>query len=286
MISLVMATVGRTEEIRRLIESLILQKEKRFELIAVDQNNDDRLVPILADAIARGLEIKHLRLEKPNLSKARNLGIDAARYPIVGFPDDDCWYDPLCLEGVCHEFFKNDKLGACIALWEERDSGSHSIAPHLLEWKVVSAFRSVPISSITLFIKHEKICTVGGFDNRLGIGRWYGSGEETDLVMRLVRHGYQIQFSPNVIVHHATNLQRTDFSLRHLQALRRRARGTGAVYAKHKLGAYVILRGLMTPSIRGLINLSAFLSGVTISLGRLEGYLKWRMYESQSRACH
>ena len=288
MISLVMATVGRTEEIRRLVDSLVDQTEKRFELIAVDQNGDDRLVPILNDAAALGLIVKHIRLDKPNLSIARNIGIEAASHPIVGFPDDDCWYDSCCLEGVCRAFSDYSELGACIALWEERDKGSELISTHFLDWNVVSAFRSVPISSITLFVKRDQVRMIGGFDSRLGVGRWYGGGEETDLVMSLVRDANKVVFSPSAKVHHAVNAQSEIITASHRQAKRRRARGTGALYAKHQLRIYVILRGFLMPAIKGLFSnrrsLNSFLTGCAISLGRLEGYFKWQVYESLDRS--
>ena len=67
-ISLVLATVGRTEELTNLLRSLAGQTCQSFELIVVDQNSDDRLVPILQGAQC-GVGIKHLR-SLPGLSRA------------------------------------------------------------------------------------------------------------------------------------------------------------------------------------------------------------------------
>ena len=46
--SLIVATFGRTEEMRNLLLSLASQTEPDFEVVVVDQNSDERLVPILA----------------------------------------------------------------------------------------------------------------------------------------------------------------------------------------------------------------------------------------------
>jgi GT2 family glycosyltransferase len=276
MITLVMATVGRTDEIRRLVDSLATQIDARFELIAVDQNPDDRLVPILADASARGLAVRHLRLDKPNLSLARNLGIAAASYDIIGFPDDDCWYSPSCLNEIQRVFAAPDAPDASIAIWEERDPRCATLPPHFLQWPSVACFRSVPISSITLFVRRHSLEQVGGFDARLGVGRWFGSGEETDLIMSLVRKGQRVRFVPSARVHHAVGSPARK-PAGHWQTVRRRARGTGAIYAKHGIPLTVILRGLLSPIGKALLGRTpGLVYGCAMALGRLEGYLKWQ----------
>ena len=42
-ISLILATVGRTDELTRMFESLATQTFSDFEVVVVDQNEDDRL---------------------------------------------------------------------------------------------------------------------------------------------------------------------------------------------------------------------------------------------------
>ena len=46
-ISLVMATLGRVREIEDFVQSLTSQTYKDYELIIVDQNPDDRLIPVI-----------------------------------------------------------------------------------------------------------------------------------------------------------------------------------------------------------------------------------------------
>ena len=97
LISLVVATYGRGKELQPLMTSLAMQTDRRFEVIVVDQNADDRIDSVLEVARGSGLTVHHLHLDTPGLSSARNLGTALARGCIVAYPDDDCWYEPLTL---------------------------------------------------------------------------------------------------------------------------------------------------------------------------------------------
>lgn len=96
--SLIVATVGRTSELHRLLTSLDDQTYKNFELIVVDQNLDDRLENVIASFCDR-LTIIHLT-SPLGVSRARNAGIQKITGDIVGFPDDDCWYPHDLLQNV------------------------------------------------------------------------------------------------------------------------------------------------------------------------------------------
>lgn len=70
--SLVLATVGRTHEVERLLCSLDRQEGATFELIVVDQNTDERLAPLL-EARKNRYPILHIRAERCGASRARNV---------------------------------------------------------------------------------------------------------------------------------------------------------------------------------------------------------------------
>lgn len=71
--SLIVATVSRTNELRRLLESLTQQGFSDYEVILVDQNDDDRLRDIMDEFAGR---VPLFRVSSPKgVSRARNNGI-------------------------------------------------------------------------------------------------------------------------------------------------------------------------------------------------------------------
>ena len=280
-VSLILATIGRTQEVGRLIDTLLAQTDQRFELIVVDQNPDERLKPYVRLAQDGGLDIRHERMERPGLSSARNRGISLAKYDILAFPDDDCWYEDKVIERVIRSF-QSQRLGGLVARWVEQ-SGALPAQAYQLDLSAWRNFRGGHASSISLFLDRTLFRTIGGFDERLGVGGWYGAAEETDFVLRALAHGARLEHVPDILVHHAYNTQPVGALAGICRQARRRGRGTGAIYAKHKLDAYVIVRGLVAPVLNALpkcLQPRWLMRGLFTSMGRLEGYLRWRAKES------
>ncbi|MEZ5659074.1 MAG: glycosyltransferase [Burkholderiaceae bacterium] len=299
-LSLVLATRGEGSGLPRLFASLAAQTEPGFEVIIVDQNNDDRLAAPLADARALGLNLTHLHQREANLSAARNLGTANARAPIVGFPDDDCWYHPACLAQVAmracaatasptNTYESSAAVGAAsvvsnptasplasvVAHWVESPLAGNAPAASALQRERWRAFHGGDASSIALFIRREALNRVGGFDPLLGVGRYFGAGEETDLVLRLLDAGEPLLREPGAIVHHAPPGGLTG-GVQGFAAVRQRARGTGAIYAKHRLAWPIILRGLLGPwpaALRNRPGPAAITQAAAVTLGRLEGLM-------------
>lgn len=273
--SLILATVGRSAELNRLFDTLVAQHWHDFEVVVVDQNEDDRLLPILERARSLGLLVRHLRHSPPNLALARNAGIAASSGNWLGFPDDDCWYEPHTLERVMLRSSRKDRPTGVITRWVEQDP---PLPPGTLSWHRSSRFRDLPVSSITLFFRRELVERIGGFDGRLGVGQWFGAGEETDIVLRALRAGALLAYEPTALVHHRVDPPAPSVSAIARQAARLRARGTGAMYAKHRLPPWVIARGLLSPIVKPLARgaIGAELAhGMAVARGRLDGWLRW-----------
>lgn len=284
-ISLIVATVGRTIELNRLFDSLLAQSFRNFEVIVVDQNDDERLKYVLQRARSLGIVLRHIRHHPPNLALARNIGITAAKGMWLGFPDDDCWYEPQTLHLLIKRSQQADIPHGVIGRWVEQDP---ELAPGLLCWEKSSRFRDLPVSSITLFIHKSLISRLGGFDSRLGVGQWFGAAEETDMVLRALKAHANFVYEPDIRIHHKPAVKISHLTQTARKLLLNRARGTGALYAKHQLSMWVIARGvlapLLIPLLKGQLG-TEFMQGLALAQGRLHGWLRW-LIQDQNKTQH
>lgn len=287
-LSLVLATYGRADELGRCLESLTAQDDRNFEILVMDQNPDVRLVGPIGHFQKRGLAIRHERLPKPGLSEARNAGLRIAAGEVIGFPDDDCWYEPQTIANMRRAFLEDQSLSGGVADWVEQTSGggnAHGRDDLPLSLDAWRDFRGGAASSIALFFKRDLLRDLNGFDERLGVGKWYGAGEETDLVLRALAAGARIRRVPDARVHHAFACSHQGGGQPKAAAMRARARGTGAMYAKHKLGMKTVVRGIVAPVLKPLAQLQLgqpFQVGLALALGRLEGMRRWQKEESRA----
>lgn len=274
VMTLALATIGRTDEVTRLLDSLAQQKNAAFEVVVADQNQDDKLVPIVKTALDQGMNIVYVRLDKPDQYAARTVGIKMARGQYIAFPDDDCWYEPDTINQAI-QTFESTGVDGVIARWRDANSLEGELKQSILKWEDARQFRAAGTSMIVQFYKTDVIKAIGGFDERMGLGRWFGGSEDADILFTVLRNKLTVMYVPSVVVRHRfdTALVKQDF-----EKIRSRARGTGALYAKHKLPFWVIVRGFIAPMLILKISKNIPASLVVAaaqSLGRIEGYFKW-----------
>jgi len=200
--SLILATVGRTEELARFLEHLDQQTYRNFELITVDQNPDGILDSLIRQYQER-LPTIHLR-SKQGLSRARNVGLQRVSGDVVAFPDDDCWYAPDTLVRVALAFQANPECdGLTGRAADDCRPGAFGWFPKKSGWVDKRNVWRRGIST-AIFLRATVIRAVGPFDESLGIGSQNGklSGEETDYLIRAIDSGFRIYYRPELLVFH------------------------------------------------------------------------------------
>ncbi|HEX4747004.1 MAG TPA: glycosyltransferase family A protein [Gaiellaceae bacterium] len=247
---LVVATVGRTEELARFLDSVAAQGYEPVRVLVVDQNDDDRIETLLA---SRPGDLVHLRAQR-GLSRARNAALERIEAEIVTFPDDDCVYPAGLLARVAQRFAADDELDGITGRAESADGASSP------SWKTDPATltddnlwnRAI---SFSIFLRRRLLERVGPFDERLGLGspEPWGSGEETDYLIRAVRSGARIEYDPTLVVHHDVRADDGQIGYRD-------GASVGYLLRKHGYPPRVVARMLVRP-----------LGGIAVSLVRLDG---------------
>jgi glycosyltransferase involved in cell wall biosynthesis len=193
--SLIVPTLGRTVELAVLLASIVNQDRVDLEIIVVDQNDDERLVP-LVEALPCDMAVLHLRLKEKSLSMARNAGLDAASGEIVAFPDDDCWYPPDLLNRV-DSWFKTNRQYAVLAVGAVDDEGRSSGNRWLQDACDISPLNAMRTTfASSLFISAVQPSRRVRFDPKLP------AGEETDFILRLLASGFRGRFDRKLHIHH------------------------------------------------------------------------------------
>ena len=271
LVSLIMPTLNRFDDIYIFMESLLEQTYKNFELIIVDQNDNDKVKEI-ADKYVDRLDIKYIKSDKKGLSYNRNIGIDAAQGKILAFPDDDCAYKPDTIEKAINFFEKNNeyKIYSCKTMdFNEVDTFKqmHNGICGINSLNVMDT-----ITSITFFVLFEDRNYLK-FDERLGVGGEFGAGEEVVYILELLSRGYKGRYFGDDIIYHPA--KKHSKSKEKYQRDFNYGRGFGAlckkeiVYRKNKkfikIMAYKIIRNIggivlnkdrdyHTATIKGRIN--------------------------------
>ena len=201
-IDLIVATLGRSHTLGDFLSSVAGQSYSNVRVLVVDQNRDDRLDPVLAPFEGR-LAMVRLR-SSPGLSKARNVGLAHVTGDVVAFPDDDCRYPPSLLAEVIAEFESHpewagisvralDSRGRSSSMLWDRSAGP--IGRYSI-WRRAISFG--------IFLRSSAVDAVGGFSEELGQGSGtpWGSGEESDFLLRVVAAGYDVHYEPSLHVTH------------------------------------------------------------------------------------
>lgn len=141
-----------------------------------------------------------------SLSAARNvmLGYAAeagliASDDVVAFPDDDSWYRPGFLTKIQYLFTSDPFFDFFFCRY-----GSAPVACHLSRCKDAPSAQTVitNASSNTIFVRGRLANLIGGFDEELGVGAKYKSGEDLDYALRAFFHADQRAYLDAAVVGH------------------------------------------------------------------------------------
>ncbi|MGE5381214.1 MAG: glycosyltransferase family 2 protein [Methylocystaceae bacterium] len=202
-ITLIMATVGRTDEVARFLAYLEKQTYHDFELIIVDSNEDKRLVPLI-NKYGSVFSIIYQRFGKSGVSRARNYGLKFASGDIIGFPDDDSWYPQDLLAEAAEWFNRHPEAGGLIGrVLDER--GNIVVGKFNKTAQVLDRYGAWGCASTnTMFWRRNVLPAPPVFKEDLGVGTntLWGCAEDTQLLIKIIDAGELVWYQPSLIVYH------------------------------------------------------------------------------------
>lgn len=198
MLNLIMTTRNIvSNESQRFLDSLTnLSDDIKQNILLVIVNQGEKM------QAEPDINYKEVCIEKCSLSHARNVGLQYIEESgIVGFPDDDCWYNQTVLPFVLENIVDNDFI--CVGVFDPyknipygRNREMNQIATITEENVLV-----LPIS-VGIFYKYNSIGEIPQFDEKFGVGTEWGSGEETDFLLQLMHNGKKGVYNSFDCVYH------------------------------------------------------------------------------------
>jgi glycosyltransferase involved in cell wall biosynthesis len=242
-------------------------------LLIIDQNEDNRVRNIYFKYKDK-IDIKYIRSGRKGLSFNRNTGLDNCSGDIIAFPDDDCEYTGDILERVV-EFFNNNP-DYCFYTCNTRDKNtSGAIFNAKTKDADISVFNFTSTGiSFTVFTRMPAIRNFK-FDEKLGVGTTLGSGEESDLLLFLLRNRHKGKYHAGHYIFHPAREETAEKALLY-------GKGFGAVYKKAviKYKYFVLFPVFILRLLKGIINIVIHgnkKTRIASLYGRILGFVQYKI---------
>jgi glycosyltransferase involved in cell wall biosynthesis len=189
---------------------LVLQKVSSEKLFAIERcfENDKRLKIVCDDGVG--------------ISRARNVGISTSIGSWILLLDDDIYLKPNTIDFL----IKNLDTSQLIYYGDAKIIGTEEhYVKYFIKDKDVDFWSYNRVCSISLVFNRIVFNRIGYFDERLGSGTYFGSSEESDLLLRALLKNIKISYIKNYDIYH----ERPIHPIKKIESY---ARGGGALYKK------------------------------------------------------
>ena len=232
LFSLIVPTLNRREDVRRLLASIEAQSCRDFEVIIVDQNPNALLDDVCSD-FAQRMPLLHLRTESKGAAHARNHGLGFAKGAIINFPDDDCEFTPELLARVAAHLGEHLGTDAIFGRAVDPVSGESSVTKFdtRSQWVTPANLYRTTVE-FTMFARRTLFDEVGLLDENLSPGTYFGAEEGADFVLRaLYKKDKRLYYDPSLLIFHIQKVAEYDVKER-LRAYNY-GKGFGRLAVKH-----------------------------------------------------
>jgi GT2 family glycosyltransferase len=159
-----------------------------------------------------GLSVKLVEYDQPNISAARNIGLQMAAAPVVAFIDDDAVPEPSWLSRLTAPFDNAHVTAAggyvlgrsglawqWRAMWVDRDGFDHPFdAGNQTSLHAGTPQLTIKTQGTNCAFRRDAVLALGGFDEAFAFYL-----DEADLNLRLAAKGGLTAVVPGAVVHHS-----------------------------------------------------------------------------------
>jgi glycosyltransferase involved in cell wall biosynthesis len=235
-VSAIICTRNRPDLIGQAVDSVLANNYTDFELVVIDQSDDDRTRRTVSGLMASHPNVRYVYSQTPGLSRAYNTGIRESRGAILAFTDDDCVAPPNWISAIVAAFEGDPEADMLYGQVLRAPSlvGVEGEVPELpfsraARFSHTDGFRVYGMGA-NFAARRRVFDRVGGFDEALGGGGPLKSSQDYDFQYRVYRAGAVVLLCPEVKVDH--------YGLRNYAdqwpaTLRAYGFGDGAFYFKH-----------------------------------------------------
>jgi len=213
-LSVVVPAYNAEKTLPVLLDSLLTQSCRDFEVIVVDDGSRDDTVSIIEKYNCQLIQLK----ENHGPAYCRNLGAQKAQGEILVFTDSDCSVTFDWLKTIENHFYYKETeaiMGRLVLLPSDYMGDSISALGFPAGgaigfdkiWKVDKDGFTDSLSSCNCAVRKDIFWKAGGFDETFP----FPGGEDSLLAYGMRRLGYRIEYCPDVVAYHKARDSLRDF---------------------------------------------------------------------------
>lgn len=207
--SLIVPLYNRPEEIKDLLESLLLQSDPNFDVIVVEDGSTLKSEEIVK-AYADRLSLQYFFKPNSGPGPSRNYGAERAKGDYFIFLDSDCIIPPQYIAAL-RSFLNQNRVDAFGG--PDRADESFTLIQKAINYAMTSLFTTGGIRGSKKSVEkfHPRSFNMGlsreAFEKTKGFAQ-LRFGEDIDLSIRLMQAGFKTALIPDAFVYHK---RRTNF---------------------------------------------------------------------------
>jgi GT2 family glycosyltransferase len=261
-------TIGRPRLLQACLESIAVCEPAPQEIVVVDQSRGDEITAVVSAFADRGARV--VSSWERGTGLAFNVGLRAARHPIVLVTDDDCTVAPDWIErGWAH--MSSDPNA--IVTGQVLPAGDADAVPSIIDdpqpRDYTGEIHFGALYTGNCCLNRDEVIAMGGFDELIR-----PVAEDNDLCYRWLKAGRSLRYEPDLVVWHHEWRSGDELVRWYVQY----AKSQGMFYAKHlrrgdmamaryiAYDLYQAMRGIAARVLRGRSATSDYRRGILVGL--------------------